>query len=278
MSDEQAVVDERLNSLTEDAFGGDDDGDNFEVIEPVEAAEPAEAVEAIEEEEELDDDDSQQETVAETVETPVVEAPTESYWNKEAQRLQQESANYQRLIEKMIDNPTPAAQKAVDKQKSRLDQIVEAESEDVDPYSATQTVADEVRTMQADREKRQASREQLAATNDRQDRMDFRQANPQIADQYDDLLVELSNAMDKFRPKDGDVVPHETWTNLVNEKWGIVVEGATAKVVVAKTKTDDEVKTPVGTNPVRKTKGTRKKPAKDPKLSLDNLRDEAFGD
>lgn len=284
--EEQVVDTNRLEELGQEAFGADIDDETEETVEVEETVERS----TEESTEVAQDDDSQQETVEETSETPAVETPSENKWDKELQQAQQLNVAYEKLLEKHIANPTPETQKAVEKTKSKLDLIVEAKSEDVDPYSATQTVAKEVQSLQAARDKRDASseetiallREQIAATNDRQERLEFHQKNPAISNKYDDLVGELNKAVDDFRPAEGEVIPAKTWNAIVAREWKTIVDGANAKVAKAETKTEDKVdetvKKPVATNPVKSKTGTRRKPPPDAKAKLDELCKNAFAE
>ena len=135
---------------------------------------------------------------------PVESKPdTSALMDKELQQIQQLRATLQRQVTAAQANPTPEAIQKAEATKSRLDAIIESQ-DDVDPYKAAVTLAQEGKAHEAKLADLQKavestagmSSQQVAAMQGQVARLQFKLDHPALSDRYDELAQAAAAEVD----------------------------------------------------------------------------------
>lgn len=219
--------------------------------------------------------DAADEAVDETDEpdepTPPAKPATADLIDKELQQIQQLRATLARQVSAVQANPTPEAVRKVEATQSRLDAILE-QRDDVDPYKAALTLAEEGKAHEAKLTELQdavnntsgLTAKQMAAVQGQMARIQFKLDHPTVADRYDEFARAAAAEVDAMLGEAASSAPPEVLSRLDNAAFMRLVEAAKAEAQ-AEPETapaaEPPRKKPVATNPVKTKSGASTKPA-----------------
>lgn len=195
-------------------------------------------------------------------------------WDKTLQRLQQATATFERASQRLEADPTPQNVKAAEKAKSRLDQLLEAKDDDIDPYAGLKVVAGEFKghAQKIEREHGE-SRQALAslqagqqALQEKLYRMEWAAQHPTLADKYDSIVEKVREKVKPIAEAGGGRIPQPVWDQIVAEKWEATVaefESASTEPAAGSVPVATPIEKPRATQPVKSRSGAARKPVED---------------
>lgn len=190
---------------------------------------------------------------------------TSDRMDKELQQIQQLRATLQRQVEAAQKNPTPETIAKAEATKDRLDAIIESR-DDVDPYKAAVTLAEEGKANKERLAKLEksledgsgASAQQMAAMRQQMARLQFQVDHPDLASRYDELAKAASAEVDKMLGDAVRITPPEVLNRLDGAAFARLIQAEKAKSqadIEPPTEAAPPRKKPVGTNPVKSKSG-----------------------
>ena len=195
---------------------------------------------------------------------------TSALMDKELQKIQQLRATLERDVAAAQANPTAETIKKAEATKSRLDAIIES-SDDVDPYKAAVTLAQEGKAQEAKLAELQSavestagmSSQQVAAMQGQMARLQFKLDHPALSDRYDELAQAAAAEVDRMLGEAASKAPPEVLMRLDGAAFERLI-----KAEEAKSQAENEPATeappprvkPVATSPIKNKSGKSSKP------------------
>ena len=205
---------------------------------------------------------------------PVSDKPdTSAMMDKELQKIQQLRATLERDVAAAQANPTDEAISRVQKTKSRLDAIIESR-ENVDPYEAAVTLAEEGKAHEAKLAELQKtvdttagmSSQQVAAMQSQMARLQFQIDHPSLASRYDEMAQAAAAEVDAVigpLPANPSREMREMIARLDGAAFQRLIEAEESKSQaenVPATEAPPPRKKPVATSPIKNKSGKSSKP------------------
>ena len=195
---------------------------------------------------------------------------TSALMDKELQKIQQLRATLERDVAAAQANPTAETIKKAEATKSRLDAIIES-SDDVDPYKAAVTLAQEGKAQEAKLAELQSavestagmSSQQVAAMQGQMARLQFKLDHPALSDRYDELAQAAAAEVDRMLGEAASKAPPEVLMRLDAAAFQRLIEAEESKSQaenVPATEAPPPRKKPVATSPIKNKSGKSSKP------------------
>lgn len=206
-------------------------------------------------------------------EAEVSKPDTSALMDKELQKIQQLRATLERDVAAAQANPTAETIKRAEATKSRLDAIIES-SDDVDPYKAAVTLAQEGKAHEAKLAELQKavdttagmSSQQVAVMQSQMARLQFKLDHPSLADRYDELAQAAAAEVDAVigqLPANPSREMREMIARLDGAAFQRLIEAEESKSQaenVPATEAPPQRKKPVATSPIKNKSGKSSKP------------------
>jgi len=153
-------------------------------------------------------------------------------FDKGLQKLQQRQATFERKLDELLAKigqqggvATPAQREQVatlQQQVDDIDVLSKTAPDEIDPYKATKILASKVKELQTQLEERnrtdkvriESVQQTVGRLQDERDRADFARLNPEVADQYDNLInstLEYVNSLGNLTPEARQIHATYTW-------------------------------------------------------------------
>ena len=210
--------------------------------------------------------------------------------DKELQRIQQARATYEREIDKLQANPTEKQADRVEKAKGKLDSILEASVNDIDPYQGVSDVAGEVkadrdrveRLLQQQDADRKAYEERVARLEAQNAQMQFAMDYPDLRGRYNELAGKAHEALVESVGDEVYELPAHTYTKLANREFMRLVKEASGNVAASPEKEkkaiSDTSKKPKAANIIKTKSGNSVKPPEDREAAAEKLLQQMGGE
>lgn len=217
---------------------------------------------------EVPDTDGDPESQPET--EPDNKPDTSGMVDKELQKIQQLRATLERQVAAAQANPTAETIGKAEATKSRLDSIIDSQ-DDVDPYKAAVTLAQEGKAHEAKLADLQKavdttagmSSQKVAEMQGQMARLQFKIDHPSLADRYDELAQAAAAEVDGMLGEAASKAPPEVLMRLDGAAFERLIKAEEAKSQAENEPATDAPpprKKPVATSPIKNKSGKSSKP------------------